>query len=99
MIENELTREKIEAALKEVIDPEIGINILDLGFIYGIEINDGQVKIKMTLTSPMCPLGGLIIEDIKKRVGSLEGVTAVDVELVFDPPWTPEKMHRDLTRL
>ncbi len=95
MAENELTREKIEAALKEVVDPEIGMNIVDLGFIYGLEINGSRVKIKMTLTSPMCPLGGLIIEDIKKRVGLLEGVTAVDVELVFDPPWTPEKMHQE----
>jgi metal-sulfur cluster biosynthetic enzyme len=84
---------KIEKALREVVDPELGINIVDLGIIYKIEFEKGIVKILMTLTSPGCPLAfvfeDLIITELKK----IEGVKKVEITLTFDPPWSPEKLN------
>jgi len=79
--------------LRTIPDPELGISIVDLGLIYGIEIQTaGKVCIKMTLTTMGCPLFSLISQPIKKGLGELAGVKEVEVELTFDPPWTPEKM-------
>lgn len=88
-------KEKIIEALKEVYDPEIPINIVDLGLIYGVEIQDGKVKIKMTLTAPGCPLAASIAEAVKYRVMDVEGVESVDVELVWDPPWNPSMISEE----
>ncbi len=81
------TKEQVLEALKECYDPEIGINIVDLGLIYGVDIDEGtgKVKVTFTLTTPYCPLGEELV-----RVGSLEGVKEVEYELTFDPPWTPQ---------
>lgn len=87
-----IDKRAVRKALTEVTDPELGVNIVDLGFIYGIGIGDGWVKIKMTLTSPLCPLGDSLTEEVKKRVGEIAGVAGVEVELVFNPPWSPEKV-------
>ena len=87
------TSETIRKALRAVKDPELGLNIIDLGLVYDVEVNDGgQVHVRMTLTSPGCPAGGEIIQGVKDVAGEVEGVTGVEVELVWEPYWTPEKM-------
>jgi metal-sulfur cluster biosynthetic enzyme len=85
--------EAIRKALRAVKDPELNLNIIDIGLVYDIESSDeGDVKVNMTLTSPGCPAGGEIIEDVRRVAGDLEGVRSVEVELVWDPYWTPERM-------
>ncbi len=87
------TSENIRKALRAVKDPELNLNIIDIGLVYDVEPGvAGDVLVKMTLTSPGCPAGGEIIDDVKKVVGDLDGVRAVEVELVWDPFWTPERM-------
>jgi metal-sulfur cluster biosynthetic enzyme len=83
----------VRKALRAVKDPELGINIIDLGLVYDVEVSDaGKVHVRMTLTSPGCPAGGEIIQGVRDVAGELEGVSEVDVELVWEPYWTPEKM-------
>jgi len=89
------TVEEIRQALKGVKDPELGISIVDLGLIYGIEEKDGLVNVTATLTYPGCPLGPQIMDEMKRAITGLEGVKRVDVEIVFDPPWTKEMMSED----
>ncbi|MGH7518368.1 MAG: metal-sulfur cluster assembly factor [Gemmatimonadales bacterium] len=87
------TPETIRKALRAVKDPELGLNIIDLGLVYDVEVNEaGQVHVRMTLTSPGCPAGGEIIQGVRDVAGEVEGVTDVEVELVWEPYWTPEKM-------
>ena len=87
------TGEAIRKALRAVKDPELNLNIIDIGLVYDVESSaEGDVRVEMTLTSPGCPAGGEIIEDVKRVVGDLEGVRSVEVELVWEPYWTPEKM-------
>lgn len=82
--------------LKSIPDPELGISIVDLGLIYGVDIaKDGKVVVRMTLTTIGCPLFSLISEPVKANVRELEGVTDVDVDLTFEPPWSPEKMSEE----
>ena len=83
-------------ALKGVIDPELGINVVDLGLVYGVEINEEVVRVEMTLTSPGCPLAGLIDQMVKSAVGKLKGVERVELELVWDPPWIPAMMSEEV---
>lgn len=87
------TPETIRKALRAVKDPELNLNIMDIGLVYDVTVSDtGGVHIKMTLTSPGCPAGAEIMEDARRVVSDLEGVTAVEIELVWEPFWTPEKM-------
>lgn len=88
-------KEEIKEALANVIDPELGLDFVSLGLIYDIEPRDDEVYVSFTLTTPACPIGPQITEEIKEHVGSLEGVDKVVTELVFDPPWTPDKMDED----
>ncbi|MCC7415572.1 MAG: metal-sulfur cluster assembly factor [Acidobacteria bacterium] len=94
-----ITEDAVREALREVIDPELGINIVDLGLVYGIEIDGARVCVNMTMTSPACPLGGylkdLVDSTLKWRVG---GVEEVDINLVWDPPWDPDRMSEAATR-
>ncbi|MCD6324445.1 MAG: DUF59 domain-containing protein [Desulfurococcales archaeon] len=84
-------RQRIIEALKKVYDPEIPVSVWDLGLIYELKINEeGFVYIKMTLTSPGCPVAGQIITGVIEAVSSVQGVRDVDAELVFDPPWSPD---------
>ena len=82
----------VRKALRQVKDPEIGLNIIDLGLVYDVEVEDGEVHIKMTLTSPGCPVGPQIMSDADQAARMLDGVTGVEVELVWEPFWTPERI-------
>ena len=88
------TADAIRKAIRAVKDPELNLNIIDIGLVYDIEVDEaaGDVRVQMTLTSPGCPAGAEIIADVKRVVGDMEGVRAVEVELVWEPYWTPEKM-------
>ena len=88
--------EKIVKMLKTVFDPEIPVNVYDLGLIYNIDVDDNrQVKIDMTLTAPNCPATDFIIEDIRIKIESIEGVAGVDINLVFEPEWNQDMMTEE----
>jgi metal-sulfur cluster biosynthetic enzyme len=93
------SEDQIRETLKQVIDPELFINIVDLGLIYGVEVEDSEdkynVKIDMTMTSPACPAGPQLIQQSKSAVGALPDVANVEVKLVMVPPWTPDRMTED----
>ena len=82
-------------ALSNVIDPELGLDFVELGLIYGVEIDEGNVHVTFTLTTPACPIGPQVSEQIEEFVGELEGVQSVESSMVFSPPWTPERMSED----
>jgi metal-sulfur cluster biosynthetic enzyme len=93
MVPETLTPDYIRKALRAVKDPELNLNIVDLGLVYDIALNaTGDVAVKMTLTSPGCPAGPEIVADVTRTVHDLEGVNSVDVEIVWEPYWTPEKI-------
>ena len=85
-------KNKIVEAIKKVYDPEIPVNIYELGLIYDIKINKGDVEIVMTLTSPFCPVAGSLPKEVAARASEVEGVKNANVELVFEPPWTMDLM-------
>lgn len=90
------TVDEVTEALKQVYDPELNINVVDLGLVYGAEIDpEGKVSITMTLTSPGCPIGPMVGEMVQDAVGPLDGVTQVDVDIVWTPPWGPDMMSED----
>lgn len=91
-----VSKEEIVTVLKDCYDPEIPINIWDLGLVYDINIlEDGDVGIKMTLTAPGCAMGGMIADEVKAKLKTLNGVKNAKVDLVFDPPWSPDKMSEE----
>jgi metal-sulfur cluster biosynthetic enzyme len=85
----------IRAALSTVEDPELGLDIVSLGLVYAIEHERGRVRVVHTLTSMGCPLGPVIERDIADTLARVDGIESVDVQLVFDPPWSPERMSDD----
>jgi FeS assembly SUF system protein len=91
-----MLRDKVEDALRNVYDPEIPVNIVDLGLVYEIKISEGgKVNVTMTLTAPACPVAGDIIFDAETKVKAVEGVTDVHIHLTFDPPWNKEMMTEE----
>jgi FeS assembly SUF system protein len=87
------TKDRIVAALKTVYDPEMPVNIYELGLIYGLDVDaEGHVQVRMTLTAPNCPVAGTLPGDVERAVKSVPGVACVKLELVFDPPWSKERM-------
>jgi len=87
------TEEAIRAALRSVIDPEVGMNVVDLGLVYGIEIAPDRVRVNMTMTTPACPMGAMITEDAREAIRDIAPEAAeVDVQLVWDPPWDSSMM-------
>lgn len=88
-------RQEVEDLLRTIYDPEIPVNILDLGLIYDCEIDGQDIRIQMTLTAPGCGMGPVLVNDIVSRLKRSESVGKVDVELVFDPPWTRERMSEE----
>jgi metal-sulfur cluster biosynthetic enzyme len=89
------TVDDVMDALSNVIDPELGLDFVELGLIYGVEVSAGDVVVTFTLTTPGCPIGPQVNEQIEEFVGELEGVKTVASEMVFTPPWSPEKMSED----
>ena len=89
------TREDVFEALRQVEDPELGMDIVELGLLYDVEVDGPNVKVTHSLTSMGCPAGPMIQEDIHSVASSLPGVDKVDVELTWDPPWSPERMSDD----
>jgi len=91
-----VTTEVIREALKEIYDPELHYNIVDLGLVYDIKCTeDGRVYVLMTLTTPACPIGPMVIEQIQENVSLIPGVKDVDVEITFNPLWNPEMMSEE----
>lgn len=95
-----VTEDAVREELKKVVDPELFVNIVDLGLIYVVDLTAGEqdktdVKIEMTMTSPMCPAGPQLVANSKQVVGQLEGVGQVEVKVVMEPPWTPDRMTED----
>lgn len=89
----QITKEKVLKKLRQVIDPELHLNIVDLGFIYGIEFpKKDKVKVKMTMTSPACPLAPYFEEEVPAVIKKIKGVKSAEVEFVFKPPWTRDKI-------
>jgi metal-sulfur cluster biosynthetic enzyme len=90
-----VTEDDVYEALEEVIDPELGLDFVSLGLVYDVEIKDPDVYVTFTLTTPACPIGPQVSEQMREFVGDLEGVGAVHPNMVFDPPWSPEMMTED----
>ena len=90
-----VSEETVLENLKQIIDPEVGINIVDMGLIYGVDIKEETVGITMTLTSPGCPAGGQLVNGTQHVTQQLEGIDEVNIDVVWTPPWTPEMMTDD----
>ena len=90
-----VTPEDVEDALTNVIDPELGLDFVELGLIYGVDIDAGRVHVTFTLTSPGCPIGPQVSEQIEEFVSELDGVTAVYPKMTFTPAWTPDLMSEE----
>ena len=97
--EQKVTKDVVLEALKAVYDPEIPVNIVDLGLIYDVEVEDGEVAIELTLTAQGCGMGPYIAQQAEWRIAEIAGVEDVEVELVWDPPWSPELITEDGKRL
>ena len=88
------TKEEVIEVLKKIDDPEIKIDVWTLELIYNVDVKDSKVNIKMTFTTPMCPYGPMLVEEIKSKINELEGIKEVDVEITFEPPWKPSEELR-----
>lgn len=87
-----VTQKAVRDALKTVKDPELNLNLVVLGLVYDIEVEDAAAKVTISLTTPMCPAAGQILEEAREAVAGVDGVEDAQVELTFDPPWTPERI-------
>ncbi|MFQ5536473.1 MAG: metal-sulfur cluster assembly factor [Gemmatimonadota bacterium] len=88
-----VTEKDVRDALKTVKDPELGLDLVVLGLVYDIQVDGNKVKAIISLTSPLCPVAGQIVDDARRAVLDVDGVEDAEVELTFDPPWTPERMN------
>ena len=97
MNDNEIARLALIDALHDVLDPETGVNLMDLGLIYAVEFApaDGLASVTMTLTTPACPAGDVMLEGVERRLAQVPGVKCVNVRLTFEPKWTPERITPD----
>ena len=95
----EVTLESIKEALRDFFDPEIPVNVYDLGLVYDIKVDAGQVYVQMTLTAPGCGMGPYIAQNAEWRIAEVEGVLDVEVDMVFDPPWTSEMITEEGKKL
>jgi metal-sulfur cluster biosynthetic enzyme len=94
-----VTKDTVLEALHDVFDPEIPVNVVDLGLVYGVDVDDGNVDVKMTLTFAGCGMGPYIAQQAEWRIAEIEGVEDVNVEMVFDPPWSPDQITEDGKKL
>ncbi len=88
-----VNEEQVREALKQIEDPEIGLNIVDLGLVYDIDVEDSTVNVRMTLTSPGCPVGPQILNGSRMVIEQLEGVDEANIDLVWEPYWTPDRIN------
>jgi len=93
-----VSKEDVMKVLKECYDPELGISLVDLGLIYDVQVKNDKVIIKMTLTTPGCPMHSFMVNDVEEKVKNIKGVKDVKVDLVWDPPWTPDRMSKELRK-
>ncbi|RLF87534.1 aromatic ring hydroxylase [Thermococci archaeon] len=97
--DTKITKEIILEKLKEVIDPEIGIDVVNLGLIYEVKINpDNTVYVKMTMTTPGCPLTMWLLQAVEQKILEIPGVKDAEIELTFDPPWTPDRISEEVKK-
>lgn len=95
-----VTKEEVIEVLKTVVDPEVGISVIDLGLVYDINVVDGKkVFVNMTLTTPGCPMAQVIAKDAERALSIIEGVEVAQVNLVWEPPWTPDMMSEDAKKM
>ena len=87
-----VTEKQVMSALRGVKDPELGLDLVVLGLVYDIEVDGADVKAIISLTSPMCPVAGEIVEQVRQTIADVDGVENAEVQLTFDPPWTPERI-------
>jgi metal-sulfur cluster biosynthetic enzyme len=90
-----VTVDDVEEALTNVIDPELGLDFVELGLVYGIDIDGGNVHVTFSLTTPACPIGPQVTEQMEEFVGELDGVNSVEATMTFTPPWSPDRMSED----
>jgi metal-sulfur cluster biosynthetic enzyme len=90
-----VTKEQVYEVLQTCYDPEIPVNIVDLGLVYDVQVNEDKVAVKMTLTAPGCGMGAMIANDARQKILQLDEVTDANVDLVWDPPWDPSKMSEE----
>ena len=96
-VDAQAVRERVVASLKEIFDPELPVNIYDLGLIYSVDVDDvGVVEVKMTLTTPGCPVAQTFPGEVENAVRQVQGVTAARVELVWDPPWCADNLSMEV---
>lgn len=88
-------KKSLEAAMQKVFDPELHLDVWSLGLIYDIKVTDSKVHVLMSLTSPVCPYGPQLIDDVRRNVAAVDGVKEVEVEITFSPPWGPERMSEE----
>ena len=93
-----VSENEVRDALRQCTDPEIGVNIVDLGLVYGIKINGNGVVVEMTLTTPACPMCSFFVKEVEERVKMVPGVNSVEVKLVWDPPWSPDRISAEAKR-
>lgn len=87
-----LSEDSARAALTKVLDPEVGINIVDLGLVYDVAVSEDRIAVTMTLTSPTCPMGDLLLDEVEAALKGLAPGAEIDLEVVWEPPWSPERM-------
>jgi len=90
-----VSQDQVLSKLRTCLDPELGINIIDLGLVYGVNIEDTHVSVLMTLTTPGCPLDSYFVRDITDKLKKIKGINDVSVELTFEPPWSPSNMSEE----
>jgi metal-sulfur cluster biosynthetic enzyme len=95
MTTDTVTKEGVIEVLKNVFDPEIPVNVVDLGLIYDVQVDEGNIFVQMTLTAPGCGMGPMIAQQAEWAVSELDGVEGVEVEMTFDPPWSPDLISED----
>jgi FeS assembly SUF system protein len=95
MAEATLTEEEVLTALREVFDPEIPVNIVDLGLVYEVDVKPRRVDVKMTLTAIGCPMAAEVMADVREHLMALPGIEDAGVELIYEPPWSPDRMTED----
>ncbi|HOO75600.1 MAG TPA: metal-sulfur cluster assembly factor [Tepiditoga sp.] len=94
-----ITKEEVMKALENVYDLEIGFDVVSLGLIYNVDIDNNNVHVNMTLTTPMCPLAGMMVQDATEKVSAIENIGDVKVDLIFDPPWEPSMAKEEVRRI